>query len=383
MALRPGPPFRPRPHEDAPSEAAVKSAIVHYWLVNRRGGELVLDAIAELLSDADLVSHKVDPKLLVGSLAGRTVRETLIGRLPFSRTRYPAYLPLMPFALERMDMSAYDLIVSSEAGPAKWVIKDPDAYHVCYCHSPLRYIWDQRDIYLQKIPAVLRPLAHLYASHLRHSDQLSSLRVDKFVANSAFVARRIKSYYRRDAVVIHPPVDVDTFCPSAEVGDYYVFAGELRGYKAASVAIEACNRLKRNLRVIGGGASADLRKLAGPTIQFVGRLSDEDYRKTIAACRALLFPGVEDFGIIPVEVMASGRPVIARGKGGALETVVHGVTGLHYTDPSPEGLSAAILQFEAEAVSFTAQACVDHARTFGREVFMEKFAAILRDRPTD
>lgn len=361
----------------------MKSAIVHYWLVNRRGGELVLDAIAELLPDADLVSHKVDRGLLQGALRGRTVRETFIAALPFSRTRYPAYLPLMPFALELMDMSPYDLIVSSEAGPAKWVIKDPDAYHVCYCHSPLRYIWDQREIYLRKVPALLRPVAHLYAGHLRKSDQLSSLRVDKFVANSAFVARRIKSYYRRDAIVIHPPVDVERFSPTSDVGDYYVFAGELRGYKAASVAIEACNRLGRNLRVVGGGASADLRRLAGPTIQFVGRLSDDDYRATIAGCRALLFPGVEDFGIIPVEVMASGRPVIARGKGGALETVVHGVTGLHYQDPSADGLVAAISLFEADEGDFTPQACVDHARRFGRDVFMEKFSALLRERPTD
>ena len=361
----------------------MKSALVHYWLVRRRGGELVLDALAELMPDADLVSHVVDPALLQGPLAGRRVRETFIHRLPLARSRYPAYLPLMPLALEMMDMSGYDLIVSSEAGPAKWVIKDPDAYHVCYCHSPLRYIWDQREIYFRKIPAPLRPLAQLYAGHLRHSDQLSAQRVDRFVANSAFVARRIRSYYRREADVIHPPVDVDAFRPTDDVGDYYLFAGELRGYKAAAVAIEACNRLKRPLRVVGGGVSADLLRLAGPTVTFLGRLSDADYKATIAGCRALLFPGVEDFGIVPVEVMASGRPVIARGKGGALETVAHGESGLHYQDPSVEGLERAILDFESEADSLTPAQCVAQARKFSRSVFLEKFAAILSSRPTD
>ena len=358
----------------------MKSAIVHYWLVRRRGGELVLDALAELMPGADLISHVVDRKLMQGPLADRTVRETFIHRLPFARTRYPAYLPLMPLALEMMDMSAYDVIVSSEAGPAKWVIKDPDAWHICYCHSPLRYIWDQRDIYLQKIPALARPLAHAYASHLRHSDQLSAMRVDRFVANSSFVARRIASYYRRDAEVIHPPVDVDRFSIRADGEDYYLFAGELRGYKGAALAIEACNRLNRKLYIVGGGAHADLQRLAGPNIRFLGRLSDADYDLTLSRCRALLFPGVEDFGIIPVEVMAAGRPVIARAKGGAMDSVVHGETGLHYTDPSVDGLIGAITAFEAEEAAFTPENCVRQARKFGRDVFRDKFSKVLAER---
>jgi glycosyltransferase involved in cell wall biosynthesis len=356
------------------------SAIVHYWLVRRRGGELVLDAIADLMPRADLISHVVDPMLLRGPLANRTVRETFIHSLPFAKTRYPAYLPLMPLALEMMDMSAYDLIVSSEAGPAKWVIKDPDAWHICYCHSPLRYIWDQRDIYLQKIPALARPVAHAYASHLRHSDQLSAMRVDRFVANSSFVARRIASYYRRDAEVIHPPVDVGRFHIRSDVEDYYLFAGELRGYKGAALAIEACNRLNRKLYIVGGGVTPDLCRLAGPTITFLGRLSDENYDLTLSRCRALLFPGVEDFGIIPVEVMAAGRPVIARGKGGAMDSVVHGETGIHFDDPSVEGLVSAMREFEAVEDSISPTACVDQARKFSREVFKSKFSKILAER---
>jgi glycosyltransferase involved in cell wall biosynthesis len=279
-----------------------------------------------------------------------------------------------------MDMSSYELIVSSEAGPAKWVIKDPDAHHICYCHSPLRYIWDQRDIYMQKIPGFMRPAANLYAGHLRQSDQLSAMRVDRFVANSRFVARRIASYYRRDADVVHPPVDVDRFAPRSDADDYYLFAGELRGYKAAAVAIAACNQLNRKLFIIGGGASEDLRRVAGPNIRFLGRLSDADYVATISRCRALLFPGIEDFGIIPVEVMAAGRPVIARAKGGAMDSVVHGETGIHYADPSVTGLMGAIREFEAVESGFSPATCVAQARKFGRDVFRERFSTILSER---
>ena len=355
----------------------MKAALVHYWLVRQRGGEQVLDAIAELLPGADLISHVVDPALLRGALANRRVRETFISRLPFAREKYPVYLPLMPAALESLDMSSYDLIVSSEAGPAKWVIKDPDAYHICYCHSPLRYIWDQRHIYLNKLPALLRPLAHAYAGSLRQSDQLSAMRVDQFVANSNFVARRIWSYYRREAVVIAPPVDVDRFYARDDVDDFYLFAGELRGYKGVATAIEACTRLNRRLKVVGGGDPGDLRRLAGPLVEFTGRLSNADYDEALGRCRALLFPGVEDFGIVPVEVMASGRPVIAFAKGGVLDTVVHEKTGLLYHDPSAEGLMSAIQAFESELDTFRPGACVAQARKFDRQTFLSAFKAQL------
>ncbi len=355
----------------------MKSALVHYWLVNRRGGEHVLDALGEILPDADLISHVIDEKLLVGPLAGRQTRQTFIHKLPFARRRYAAYLPLMPIALEVLDMSEYGLIISSESGPAKWVIKDPDAHHICYVHTPLRYIWDQRKVYQKKIPRILHPIAELYSSHLRKSDQHSSLGVDQFVANSSFVARRIESYYRRDSVVIHPPVHTEQFSIRPDVDDYYVFAGELRGYKCADVAIEACNRLKRRLKIIGSGASTDLVRSAGPLVEFLGRLPDDAYRTTLARARALLFPGVEDFGIIPVEAMASGRPVIARGKGGAMDTVVHGETGILYDEPTVEGLMAAILTYEAEERNFRPELCRQQSQRFDHATFIEKFSKLL------
>jgi glycosyltransferase involved in cell wall biosynthesis len=355
----------------------MKSALVHYWLVHRRGGEKVLDAIASMLPSADLLTHVLDPALLTGALEGRKVRTTFIDRLPLARRRYAMYLPLMPLALEMLNMSQYDLVVSSEAGPSKWIIPDPDAHHVCYCHSPLRYIWDQKDIYLSRFPGFLRIAAEMYASKLRDSDFHSSVRVDTFVANSHFVARRIWKYYRRDAEVVHPPVDVHTFVTGAVPDDYYLLAGELRAYKGVAAAVRACAQLGRRLVIVGGGDHRELRKIAGPLTEFRGRVSDTEFKAILSRCRALLFPGVEDFGIVPVEAMASGRPVIALSKGGALDTVLHGETGLLYTDNSVEGLKRAIIEFEAEEYGFKTSRCIEQAWRFRPEVFRRKFAACL------
>lgn len=357
---------------------AMKSALVHYWLVTQRGGESVLEAIGELLPDADLFAHVIDETQLFGSLKGRATQETFIGRLPFARRHYQAYLPLMPLALERLDLNDYDLIVSSEAGPAKWVIPGPNTQHICYCHSPLRYIWDQRQIYLDPLPAPIRSAANIYASHLRQLDVASSKRVDTFVANSEFVARRIWKYYRREAEVIHPPVDLKRFAPAASHDDFYLVAGELRGYKRVDLAVRACTELGRRLIVVGAGSGrARLEKLAGPTVEFRGRVEHAELKRLFASCRALLFPGVEDFGIVPLEVMASGRPVIALGRGGAVETVVHERTGILFPDATVESLKKALLTFEAEEHHFRPDACVAQAARFGRDLFQAKFATLL------
>jgi glycosyltransferase involved in cell wall biosynthesis len=355
-----------------------KVAMVHYWLTNRRGGEVVLDAIAEQFGTPDIFTNVLDRAALFGTLEHCKIRETFVGRLPFARKLHQLYFPLMPLALEHLDINNYDLIVSSEAGPAKWVIPSPDSCHICYCHSPIRYIWDQRRIYTEHLISPAKVALELYSSRLRIADLASSARVDQFVANSNFVARRIWKYYRRDAQVIHPPVSVDDFRVT-EPEDFYLVAGEIRRYKRVDVAIEACNRLGRRLVVIGAGDDAPyLRKLAGPTIEFRGRVSTEAFRQALSSCRALLFPGVEDFGIVPLEAMASGRPVIAYGKGGALETVVHGETGILYDDSSVEGLIAAMTAFEAEEQSFKPATARAQALEFDRPVFQSKFAEMVR-----
>jgi glycosyltransferase involved in cell wall biosynthesis len=349
-----------------------KTALVHYWLVRRRGGEAVLEAIGRLFPDADLIANVIDPDSLFGSLEDMPRRKTFVNGLPAARKIYPAYMPLMPAALEALDMSAYDLIISSEAGPAKWVIPSPDAKHICYCHSPMRYIWDQRHGYFRKLPAPLRPVAHWAAGRLRATDVLSSFRVTQFVANSQFVARRIQQYYRRDVEVIHPPVDVETF-QAGEPEDFYLCAGQVVSYKRVDLAVQACTALGRRLVIAGGGNLEALKKMAGPTVTFLGEVDTPTLRSLMQRCRALLYPGLEDFGIVPVEVMASGRPVIAFGKGGALDSVVHGETGLLVDEQSADAFKSAILAFEAEEAAFSAAACQANAARFSRAAFERKF----------
>lgn len=353
-----------------------KTLLVHYWLVNRRGGEAVLEAIGRLHPHADLLTNVVDPEVTFGSLKSMSLKTTFVNRLPGARKVYPAYMPLMPLALEGFDANDYDLIISSEAGPAKWVVPRPEAKHICYCHSPMRYVWDQRHTYMDKLPALLRPFGHMAAHGLREADILSAARVTHFVANSQFVKKRIEQYYRRDADVIHPPVDVDRFT-SAEAEDFYLCAGQVVSYKRIELAVEACTRLNRRLIIAGGGNTKKLQAIAGPTVTFLGKIDNDQMHDLMRRCRALLFPGLEDFGIVPVEVMASGRPIIAYGRGGALDSVEEGVSGLLFKAQTVEALSQAIEAFEAEEASFTAERCQRSARRFARDVFEKKFSDVV------
>lgn len=353
-----------------------KTALVHYWFVNRRGGEAVLEALGRMYPASDLVLNVVDRDSLYGSLVDMPLRTTFVNRLPGVRRLYPAYMPLMPLALEAIDMNKYELIISSEAGPAKWVVPHPEAKHICYCHSPMRYVWDQRHTYIDKLPSPFRPLAHMAAHKLRESDILSAMRVTQFVANSQFVKKRIEQYYRRDADVIHPPVDVERFT-SATPEDFYLCAGQVVSYKRVELAVEACTRLKRRLVIAGAGNVKRLREIAGPTVTFLGRVDDAQMHDLMRRCRALLFPGLEDFGIVPVEVMASGRPVIAYGRGGALDSVEPGVSGMLFEEQSVEALTRAIEAFEADETAFTAETCQRSARRFSRGIFEQKFADVV------
>ncbi len=350
---------------------ANRVALVHYWLVNMRGGERVLEALCDLFPDADVYTLVLDRAVLSDKLAARNITTSFIDRLPFAKRRYKSYLPLMPLALEQLDLSGYDLVVSSESGPAKNVIVPPTARHVCYVHSPMRYIWDHYHRYRRETGPLNRLLMPMLASRLRIQDVTSAARVDAFVANSNHVASRIERYWRRDSRVVHPPVDVDAFAPVAahEVEDFYLWAGELVGYKRPDIAIETLRRLGRPLKVIGDGPSlAGLRARGGAGIEFLGRVDFDTLRRYMARCRALIFPGEEDFGMVPVEVMASGRPVIAFGRGGALDTVVDGVTGVLY--PEEDGLAAAIERFENEVEQgLDVGAIVAHAARFSAKRF--------------
>ncbi len=331
----------------------VKVALIHYWLVGMRGGEKVLEQLCVLFPDATIFTHVCDRAALSPRLRAMRIVETGIARLPMARRLYPSYLPLMPRALEAIDLSGYDLVISSEAGPAKGVIVPPDALHLCYCHSPMRYIWDQYHVYRSQANPMTRAVMPYLAHRLRQWDVTSAARVDSFVANSAHVARRITKYWRRPSGVVHPPVDVARFTPrDAEAEDFYLWIGELAAYKRPDIAIRAFADLGLRLLVVGGPQKARRRLSAvkGPATEFLGFVDDAELADLMSRCRALIYPGEEDFGIIPVEVMAAGRPVIAYGRGGALETVVDRETGLLFSDQTPQGLADAVRTFEAEGL---------------------------------
>jgi glycosyltransferase involved in cell wall biosynthesis len=365
-----------------PAPPALRVAIVHYWFVNWRGGERVVRELLEIFPGADVYTHVADPELLRKHLPHVTVHQTFIGRLPWARRFYRLYLPLMPKALEDLDMQAYDLIISSESGPAKGIIKRPDAVHLCYCHSPMRYIWDQSAAYRRELGSMRGWLLGWMAPFLRIWDVTSAVRVDRFIANSRFVARRIESYYGRQSAVVAPPVDleagVDASPAAPSESPYYVVAGELVGYKRVDLAVAVANRLGRRLIVVGSGEQLSaLQAVAGPTVEFTGRVSDPDFRRWLAGARALLFPGLEDFGIVPVEAMASGTPIIAYARGGACDYLREGVNGVGFDRQDEDSIIGAVMRFEAAEATFEREAISGSVARFSAARFRAAITALV------
>jgi glycosyltransferase involved in cell wall biosynthesis len=351
----------------------MKVAIIHYWLVGMRGGEKVIEALCEMYPQADIFTHVYVPESVSGIIRQHKVIPTFINALPRAARMYKTYLPLMPLALEQLDLRGYDLIISSESGPSKGIIPSSDALHVCYCHTPMRYIWNMYHHYRNGAGRVARFMMPPLAHYLRMWDVTSAARVDSFVANSATVAKRVHRYYGASSVVIHPPVDTDAFsiAAPAELADYYLMAGELVSYKRPDLAVRAFNNMKLKLVVIGGGDMLDeIRRLAGPTVTVLGPQPFAVLKQHYARCRALIFPGEEDFGMVPVEAMASGRPVIAFGRGGATETVANGVSGVFFTEQTVEAISSAVRSLAD--IEIDSGKIAAHARQFGREQFFQK-----------
>jgi glycosyltransferase involved in cell wall biosynthesis len=351
----------------------MKVAIVHYWLVGMRGGEKVVEALAEMYPQADIFTHVYVPEMISEKIREHRIIPTFINALPRASKMYKTYLPLMPLALEQCDLRGYDLVISSESGPAKGIIAPAEALHVCYCHTPMRYIWNMYHDYRDGAGRVTRMMMPALSHYLRMWDVSTAARVDSFVANSETVAKRIRRYYGADSVVIHPPVDTTSFsiAPPSELEDYYLMAGELVSYKRPDLAVRAFNELKLKLVVIGGGDMLDeVRRLAGPTVTVLGAQPFDVLRSHYARCRALIFPGEEDFGMVPVEAMASGRPVIAFGRGGAVETVVTGLSGIFFAEQTVESISLAVKElgkFEIDPAKISA-----HAKRFGKDHFFRK-----------
>lgn len=363
----------------------MKVAIIHYWLVNLRGGESVVEALCEIFPQADIITHVFDPAPFSDSIISKhKIITTFIDRLPLSKKYYQKYLPLMPMALEQVNLQDYDLIISSESGPAKGIVPPPGIPHICYCHSPMRYVWDMYHDYMKEKNFLMRLVSAPLMHYLRRWDQLTSTQVTKFIANSNFVASRIKTFYGRESSVIHPPVDIDRFEPlNNATKDYYLIFGQLVSYKRVDLAIEAFNKSGKKLIVAGDGEERQkLEAIANDNITFTGKVPPNKVKALLQNAKALLFPGTEDFGIVPVEAMACGTPVIAYAAGGALDTVVHLKTGILYEDCSPDGLNSAIHLLNRSTSLLDTKHITNHAKKFSREIFKSQLSKTIKEYQT-
>jgi glycosyltransferase involved in cell wall biosynthesis len=349
-----------------------------------RGGEKMLEALLELYPQADIYTHVYDPKAISPLINSHNVYTSYIQKLPFAKKLYQKYMPLMPNALNGFKLQGYDLIISSESGPVKGIVPDVDAYHLCYCHSPMRYLWDMYHEYFRDAGPVTRFFMKRLIPRLRLWDITSANLVDRFVTNSHYVAKRIGRYYNREAAVVYGPVDIEKFFSlERKPENFYLFFGQLVGYKRADIAIEACVQSGRKLVVAGSGASKkEIRRFEKTgLIRFLGRVNDEEVPALFSRARALLFPGIEDLGLVPIEANAAGCPVIAFRKGGALDTVKENVTGLFFDEQSPASLIRAMDRFETMENGFKdREAFKAHIRQFSREAFKERISRIIEER---
>jgi len=363
-------------------------AIVHDWLTVYGGGERVLEKMLETWPDADLFSV-VDfvPSEVRGFLRGRVPQTSFIQRMPWARSKYRSYLPLMPLAMEQLDLSAYDVVLSSSHAVAKGVITGPDQVHVSYVHSPIRYAWDLQHQYLAEA-GLLRgfksAVARLILHYMRIWDTRTANGVDVFLANSRFIARRIHKVYRREAHVVYPPVDIDRFAVRHDKEAFYLTASRMVPYKKIPLIVEAFNKMPdRRLVVIGDGPEYEkVKSAAGPNVEVLGYRSTTELIDYMQRANAFVFAAEEDFGITPVEAQACGTPVIAYGKGGALETVrgldqADGPTGLLFPFQRAEAIVEAVESFEARRSEITSSACRVQAERFGPERFCSELRAIV------
>ncbi len=361
-------------------------ALVHDWLPVYGGAERVLEQMISVFPESSIYSlFDFLPADQRGFLQGKTVHTSFLQRLPFARSKYRCYLPLTPLAIEQFDLSGYDVVISSNYVVAKGVITAPDQLHISYVHSPIRYAWDLQHTYLrqQSVERGVRSLiVRLVLHYMRLFDATSASRVDAFVANSRHVSRRIWKAYRRPSKVIYPPVDTDAFQPYGDKEDYYVTVSRLVSYKRVDLIVEAFNRMPdKELIIIGDGPElVRIREAAGPNISVMGYQPFDVVRHYMQRARAFLFAAEEDFGIVAVEAQACGTPVIAYGRGGATETVIHGETGLHFSQQTPECLVAAVEAFENGRSIFRLDRIRAHAERFSIQRFRTEFDRYVNDQ---
>lgn len=371
----------------------MKIALVHDYLVQYGGAERVLQAFTELFPYAPIYTLIHDKEAMRGQFADKLIYTSFLQDLPFSRKRHRFFPPLMPLAIEEFDFSQYDIVLSDSSSYAKGIITRPETLHICYMHTPMRYAWDDCQKYTQDFgfPNLIKKLVPFFMSPIRLWDKASADRVDRYLANSQFVKKRIAKYYRKDALVIHPPVNINQFYIAKEEDrarnathnvagkwpGYFLMVGRLIAYKRHDIAIEAFNRLKLPLKIIGRGPEMKrLQKLAGPTIEFLGRVPEEDLPRYYAECRGFVFPQEEDFGIVAIEAMASGRPLIAYRGGDIVEHMEEGRMGVYFDTQTAEAIVTAVESFDE------AQFDPEYIRSKALRFDKERFKATIQDYVT-
>jgi len=357
----------------------MRVALVHDYLAQDGGAERVLKAMTEIWPEAPIFVLFHDPKK-IDYIPSEKIRETFLAKIPGIKNNFPWFLPWMPVATERHDLSDFDVVISSSSVFAKGIITPPHALHISYCHTPARFLWADGHNYLTDlkrswlIKLMLPPLMH----RLRLWDQMSTERVDRFIANSHTVRQRIQKYYRRDSVVINPPANVITNNYPTAIGDYYAAGGRLVPYKRLDLVIKVFNRLGEKLKIFGTGPELNyLKKIAKPNIEFLEKITEEEKINLLAGAKAFIHPQLEDFGITPIESMAVGRPVIAYGKGGATETISHNETGVFFPEQTWESLFETIVRFNPN--EWDSQKLRERAARFGLEKFKTEIEKYVTD----
>lgn len=358
----------------------MRVALVHDYLNQMGGAEKVLLALHDLYPDAPIYTSIYAPDRVDSRFRSCDIRTSAMQRLPLVKKRHQPFLPLFPQAFERMDLRAYDLVISDSSAFAKGVVTRPETLHICYCHTPMRWAWNYEDyVERERLGRLARTVLPRFITRLRQWDYATAARVDHFVANSPAVMARIAKYYRRESVYIPPPVETLRFAVSAEHDDYFLIVSRLVPYKRIDLAVQAFSALGLPLRIIGKGRDeARLRKMAAKNVTFLGHLPDEQVRAQMSRCRAFIFPGEEDFGITPVEAQACGRPVIAYGAGGALAMVREGQTGVFFGEQTPAALVEAVRGFRDE--QFDPATIRRHAEEFDTARFSRRFLRFVDEK---
>lgn len=351
----------------------MKIALVHDYLVQYGGAERVLESFCELYPDAPIYTLLYDKKAMRGRFSERRIITSFLQKIPFAVSAHRLFPPLMPLAIEEFELSSYDIVLSDSSSFAKGVITGPDTTHICYMHTPMRYAWDDCQRYAREFhfPSFLKRFVPFAMNPIRLWDRASADRPDVLIANSTFVADRIRKYYRREAEVIHPPVDVHRFAISSKQEDYFLMVGRLIAYKKFDLAIRVFNKMKLPLKIIGRGPEEKrLKQIAGPTIEFLDRVDDVALPKYYSQCQAFVFPQEEDFGIVAIEALASGRPVIAFRGGDIPRHVEEGVTGVFFEEQSESSMERAIKKFQK--THFDTEYIRHSAEKFDKSVFQDR-----------